>query len=149
MSTYSEQVGNKLNGLLERTYDAEKGFHNAAENTNNASLKQYFTKKAEQRKSFGHDLKNEIRSFGQEVDKGGSVEGTLHRTWMDLKSTFSSNDEEAMLEEAITGEKKAIDDYKEAINENDIPSSTKNLLEQQVSKIESGLATVKTLEDVY
>lgn len=26
MSTYTEDVGNKLNDLLEKTFDAEKGF---------------------------------------------------------------------------------------------------------------------------
>lgn len=149
MKTYTEQIGSKLNELLERTYDAEKGFLNAAENIENTSLKEYFKTKAEQRKAFGHDLKTEIKAYGQEVDKGGSVEGSMHRTWMDLKSAFSSDSEEAMLEEAIRGEKKAIDDYKEIVKENELPSSTKMLLENQISKIEKGLSTVKTLEDVY
>lgn len=149
MKTYSEQIANKLNDLLERTYDAEKGFQNAAENVESTSLKEYFNSKAEQRKAFGYDLKTEIKSYAQDVDKGGSVEGSIHRAWMDLKSTFSSDNKEAMLEEAIRGEKKAINDYKEIIKENELPSSTKMLLENQVSKIESGLSTVKTLEDVY
>ena len=30
MSTYTEEVGNKLNELLEKTYDAEKGFKKAS-----------------------------------------------------------------------------------------------------------------------
>ena len=42
MSTYTEEVGNKLNELLEKTYDAEKGFKKAAENTENPQLKAFF-----------------------------------------------------------------------------------------------------------
>jgi hypothetical protein len=33
MSTYTDEVGEKLNDLLEKTYDAEKGIKKAAENT--------------------------------------------------------------------------------------------------------------------
>ena len=40
MSAYTENVGNKLNKLLEKTYDAEKGYEKAAENTENVVLKE-------------------------------------------------------------------------------------------------------------
>ena len=67
MSTYTEKVSSKLNDLLEKTYDAEKGFKKAAENVKNEALKNYFSKKAQERYDFGHELKSEIKSFGQEV----------------------------------------------------------------------------------
>lgn len=79
MSIYSKEVGEKLNALLEKTYDAEKGFKKAAENIENKSLKNYFKSKAKERYSFGHELKEEIRSFNQEIDKGGSVASSAHR----------------------------------------------------------------------
>ena len=111
MSTYTEEVGKKLNGLLERTYDAEKGFKNAAENISNPALKNYFNSKAKERYNFGHELKDEIKSFNQEIDKGGSLTGTAHRAWMDIKALLSLDNEESMLEESIRGEKTAIADY--------------------------------------
>ena len=111
MATYTEEVGNKLNGLLEKNYDAEKGYKKAAENTKHTGLKTYFNRKAIERKTFGHDLKSEIRAFGQEVDKGGSLTGSAHRTWMDVKAMFSADNEESMLEEAIRGEKASVNEY--------------------------------------
>ncbi|WP_026755426.1 PA2169 family four-helix-bundle protein [Sediminibacter sp. Hel_I_10] len=148
MSTYTEEVGKKLNELLERTYDAEKGFKNAAENVDHAALKSYFSQKAQERYNFGHELKSEIKSFGQNIDKGGSVSGTLHRTWMDVKALFSGDNEESMLEEAIRGEKAAVDEYQEVLGESSLPSSTKSLLTSQKNTIESGLANIKSLEDL-
>ncbi|EPR74340.1 hypothetical protein ADIWIN_0682 [Winogradskyella psychrotolerans RS-3] len=41
MATYTEEVGNKLNGLLEKNYDAEKGYTKAAENTKHAGLRTF------------------------------------------------------------------------------------------------------------
>ena len=149
MNTYTEEVGSKLNSILEKTYDAEKGFKKAAENVKNTALKNYFNSKAQERYDFGHELKSEIRTFGQEVDKGGSVAGSAHRTWMDIKSMFSFDDEESMLEEAIRGEKVAIEEYEDVIKETSLPSQTKALLEAQKNKIENGLKNIKSLEDIH
>jgi uncharacterized protein (TIGR02284 family) len=149
MSTYTEKVGNKLNQLLEKTYDAEKGFKKAAENTENTSLKNYFTSKAEERYSFGKELKEEISSFNQDIDKGGSTTGTIHRAWMDVKSLFSMDSEEAILEEAIRGEKAAIKEYDQVLSETSLPESTKTILTSQKRKIEYGLSNIKNLEEAY
>lgn len=149
MNTYTEHVGEKLNELLEKTYDAEKGFKTAADNIENTVLKSYFESKAKERYNFGHDLKEEIKSYNQEVDKGGSLTGTAHRAWMDIKAMLSLDNEESMLEESIRGEKTAVEEYKEVLSENHLPSSTKALLETQKNKIELGLENIKTLEDIH
>jgi uncharacterized protein (TIGR02284 family) len=148
MSTYTEEVGEKLNDLLEKTYDAEKGFKKAAENTEHKSLKSYFESKAQQRYDFGHELKSEIKSFGQEVEKGDSLTGKAHRTWMDVKALFSSDDAEAMLEEAIKGEKAAVDEYDDVLEDASLPSSTSAILKSQKRAIENGLTNIKRLEDL-
>jgi len=148
MSTYSETIGNKLNDLLERTYDAEKGFEKAAENTKNDYLKGFFTRKAQQRYDFGHELKTEITSFGQEVEKGDSLTSKAHRAWMDVKAMFASDSEEAMLEEAIRGEKAAVEEYSEVLKETTLPPSTELILNKQKNAIEVGFNNIKTLEDI-
>lgn len=148
MSTYTETIGNKLNTLLEKTYDAEKGYKKAAENTENSVLKSFFNKKTEQRYDFGHQLKTEITSLGQNVDKGGSFTGTAHRAWMGVKSLFASDDEEAILEEVIRGEKAAIDDYKEVLSETNLPPSTATLLTQQMNQIQLDLSKEKIMESI-
>ncbi len=149
MNTYTEEVGNKLNDLLEKTYDAEKGFKKASENVENPYLKSYFDNKAQERYNFGHELKQEIKAFNQDVDKGGSVTGKLHRGWMDVKNLFSSDNAESMLEEAIRGEKSAVSEYNEVLSETNLPRSTKSILEAQKSTIESGLSKIRSLEDLH
>lgn len=148
MSDYTDKLGNKLNDLLEKTYDAEKGFKKAAENAKHAGLQSYFSNKAQERYNFGHQLKSELKNFGQEPDKGGSVTGAAHRTWMEVKSWFSADDDESMLEEAIRGEKASVDEYKDVLNETALPGSTKQLLESQKNSIEKGLTNIKRLEDL-
>ena len=148
MGTYTEEVGNKLNELLEKTYDAEKGFKKAADNTEHPQLKAFFESKSKQRYDFGHELKTEIKSFGQEIDKGDSVAGKVHRAWMDVKALFSLDNEEAMLEEAIRGEKSAIEEYDEVLGDTSLPSTTATILRSQKEAIQNGLANIKMLEDI-
>tara|TARA_R110002049_G_scaffold90303_2_gene226511 strand:- start:666 stop:1115 length:450 start_codon:yes stop_codon:yes gene_type:complete len=149
MSTYTENISNKLNDILEKTYDAEKGFKKAAENVNNPALKSYFKQKADERYNFGHQLKSEIKSFGEDVDKGGTLTGKVHRAWMDTKALFSTDNEESMLEEAIRGEKSAISEYDEVISESTLPQSTKSILISQKTQIENGLSRISSLEDLH
>ncbi|NRD20494.1 PA2169 family four-helix-bundle protein [Winogradskyella eckloniae] len=149
MSTYTEQVGKKLNNLLEKTYDAEKGFTKAADHIEHNVLKTYFRHKAQERFNFGRELKQEIRSFNQDVETGGSLAGATHRAWMDIKSVFSASDEESMLNEAIRGEKAAIEEYEDLLNETSLPMSTKSILQSQKSIINNGLAKINALEDIY
>lgn len=148
MENYTDKVGNKLNELLEKTYDAEKGFKKAADNATDARLKRYFEDRAQERYNFGHDLKREIKSFGKEVEKGDSLTSKAHRFWMDTKALFSTDNDEAMLEEAIRGEKASLDEYREVLAETSLPSSTRNLLTVQKDRIANTLNNIKVLEDI-
>lgn len=148
MSTYTETVGEKLNDLLEKTFDAEKGYKKAAENTDNLGLKSYFERKSKERYDFGHELKTEIAKFGEEPDKGGSVTGAMHRAWMDTKAFFSADDAESMLEESIRGEKAAVEEYESVLKDTSLPTSTKTLLTKQMNNIKIDLDKIEKLEDL-
>lgn len=145
----TKEMAEKLNDLLEKNYDSEKGFKNAAEDVKNPKLKEFFEQRAKQRYDFGHELKREIKNFGEAPDKGTSFKGDAHRAWMDLKSAFSSDNEEAILEEAVRGEKAAVADYNDIINNSEFPPSTANLLIKQRNAIERTLNEVKGLEEAF
>lgn len=148
MSTQTEKIGNSLNDILEKNYDAEKGYKKAAEHTDNPNLKSYFENKSQERYNFGNEIKREVKSMGEEVDEGGSATGSLHRAWIDTKAFFSSNDDEAMLEESIRGEKASLEEYNDVLSDTAMPSSTATLLTNQKRTIENGLQTIKKLEDL-
>lgn len=150
MSTYTDvmTLTEKLNGLLEKNKDAEKGYEKAAENAQSLNLKTYFKRKHGERMDFCQQLKAEIRTFGAKPEDSGSVTGALHRTWMEVKTWFSADTDEAMLEEAIRGEKAAVAEYKEVLGDVTLPPSTSALLTMQMDTISADLATIKSLEDL-
>jgi len=144
--SYSNEISKKLNELLEKNYDAEKGYKLAAEKVKNSQLKSFFSARAQERYDFGHELKSEIRNFGENPEKGSSLAGDAHRSWMNLKASLSNDKDEAVLEEAIRGEKAAVEEYESILKESEIPASTGNVLLKQKNAIIASLNEVKTLE---
>ncbi len=143
---YSEKVSRKLNALLEKNNDAEKGYKYAAENAKDPQLKAFFSERAQERYDFSHELETEIRDFGENPDKGSSLAGDAHRTWMNLKSSLSSNKDEAAMEEAVRGEQVAADEYEEVLKDPNIPPTTANLLLKQKNGIVAALNKLKSME---
>ncbi|MEM8526805.1 MAG: PA2169 family four-helix-bundle protein [Bacteroidota bacterium] len=138
-----------LNDLLEKTYDAEAGYKKAAEEVEVPQLVNFFETKAKQRYDFGHEIKAEIKSLGGTPDKGGSVKGNLHRTWMNVKSALSLNDTEAILEECERGEEASLKEYDEALADQSLPTSTRTLLQKQRTRIVEALTSIDVKEEVY
>jgi uncharacterized protein (TIGR02284 family) len=145
---YSEKISNKLNELLVKNYDAEKGYLNAIENVESDRLKMFFKRRASERSEFAKELRTEILQYGQIPEDSGSFKGTLHRNWMSLKSTFSSNNEEAILEEAIRGEEASLEDYNELVTERNLPPSIDKLVLKHRNAIQSAINTEKVHEEL-
>lgn len=149
MSTVTEKIYEELQEILEKNIDAVKGYEKAAENTDHAGLKSYFQRKAKERKEFNTELRSKIKANYSDFDEDGSFTGTMHRAWMDIKSLFSADDAESMLEESIKGDKAAIDEYNDVIEEQSLPADLRDLLLQQKNKIEADINKNDSLENLH
>ncbi|HET8736352.1 MAG TPA: PA2169 family four-helix-bundle protein [Pricia sp.] len=148
MKTYPEKIAKKLNTLIGKNRDAEKGFAMAADNAKAKSLAFWFNDRSVERKMFNEDLKVEVASFGQDFDESGSLTGDLHRAWMHMKAWTQADSDQAMVKEAISGEKAALREYNEVLDEMGLPSSTKMVLIDQLAKIEKGLEVLQALDEI-
>ncbi|TYB79913.1 ferritin-like domain-containing protein [Bizionia myxarmorum] len=145
---FTEEISNKLNELLVKNYDAEKGYINAMNNVDDSELKMFFKRRASERSQFAKELRTEILQYGEIPEDSGSFKGTLHRNWMSLKSTFSSNDTEAILEEAIRGEKASLEEYKDFLKDRTLPPSIDALLIKHKNAIQGAINTEKVHEEL-
>ncbi|HIB36712.1 PA2169 family four-helix-bundle protein [Mesonia sp.] len=143
---FTEEVAKKLNNLLEKNYDAEKGYQDAAERIENPAMKDFLQKQAEKRYDFGHEIKAEIKNYGEQPDKGGSAKGTVHRAWMDIKAFVASSSEEQVMEEVQRGEQSAINEYNEVISETSLPPSVQQILTKQRDQILKAQQSAKNFE---
>lgn len=143
-----EKIEDRLKDLVTKNEDAIKGFEKAAKNAEEVGIQSYFEKKVVERMQF----LRELRAAASDLDLGnleidGSTAGAVHRTWMDVKAFFSSDNDEAMLEEAVRGDKAAMDDYDKALAETMIPQRIKEIIRAQREKLHNDLQTTEILED--
>ena len=148
--TYSEKVSNKLNDLLIKNYDAEKGYQLAAERVEIPSIRMFLKDKIGQRQNFAFELKKEITEYGNLPEKDGSVTGDFHRAWMNLLTTFTGNESERILEEVERGEKASLKEYNEILNDSDmaLPTSTEKILTNHRNAIQAALHTARVYEEL-
>lgn len=139
------EILDQLNKLLTRSNDADKGYAEAAENVKGAELKTLFMAQSRQRGEFGQEIDREIRAIGGEPDGGTSLAADLHRAWINIKSSFASDDDKAVVQECTRGDKEALDNYNAVLQETDLMASTRQLLLSQKEKIESAHATMARL----
>lgn len=144
-----EEVVNNLNQLLEKNYDAEKGFKKALEDTKNPSLRNFFKNQAVLRNRFKTEIEKELHDLNAHPKvKEGSATGTLHRVWIDIKTALSKNDDESVLEECIRGEKASVKDYEDKLKKTHFPPNIRAMLKSQLLEIKNTISTVKKLEDI-
>jgi len=150
MALFDEKTESKLNDLIEKAYDAEKGFRKAADHVDDSRLKTFFTEKARVRSGYITDLRSLLTKHGMDViEKDGSASGSMHRAWIDTKAFFSTDEEESMLEEVRKGEKQAIDDYDDILDNCELNQPVRDLLEQQKAEIVESYNKADYLEDIH
>ena len=145
--THKDTV-NVLQGILEKNYDAEKGYKKAMVDAKNPALKSFLQQQALQRSNFANIIDKEIRDLGETPIESGSMTGTLHRAWIDIKSSVAGNDDEAVLEEVMRGETASVDEYQDVMEKNILAPQINSMLHSQLSAIQGTLNRVKTLEDI-
>ncbi len=142
MNVENDRTIDLLNDLILVCKDGEKGYREAAEEIDNAFYRMLFSEYARQRSKFASELKAQVIQLGGQPDRKGSVKGTIHRGWMNLKTAIAGHDDDLIVSECQRGEQIAIKQYKDALQK-DVPSKIKALLEQQMSEI---VATRKRVE---
>ncbi len=143
-----DDLVNNLQELLEKNYDAEKGFTKAMTDAKNPSLKAFLQRQAAQRSRFANELSDIILNLNEKPNESGSATGTLHRAWIDIKTSLSGDKDEAVLEECIRGEKASVDEYHDRLQKYDFPLGISDILTKQADDISATLSKVKTLEDI-
>lgn len=136
-----------LNGLLEKNVDAYKGYEQVAEKVDNKTIKHWFKNKTEERSKFKKELISEINQLGGSADKSGSAAGTLHRTWIDIKTLLTADNDNKLLNECIRGEEAFVNEYREFLSNTALPLSTRTVLSEQLNQVIKTKETIANIEE--
>lgn len=142
-----EKIISGLNDLLAKNYDAERGYNNAAQKSDNPVLKSFYRSKASNRYSYGHQIKDILTYMDAEIDKGTSLAGDLHNAWINFRNIFSINTEEAILDEVERGEEASLHEYDEFLKNRDLPERVRQVITYQRNNIARALNKVDMFEE--
>jgi uncharacterized protein (TIGR02284 family) len=145
-STINEKI-DVLNDLTETLKDGQHGFQTAAKDVKSPELALVFQRYATQRAEFASKLQAHVLALGADVEKSGSLAGSVHRGWINLKSALSSNEPQAVLEEAERGEDAAVAAYRKALERTDLDAPTRALISSQYAAVKAAHDHVRNLRD--
>jgi uncharacterized protein (TIGR02284 family) len=138
----TEIIEQTLNDLLIKCNDAKEGFLKAAGLVNDLHLRDLLVNKADQRLQFASDIENEILAMGAKVNSTTSILSSVHRVWMEIQSTFSS-DARAIISECLRGEYAAIKDYSDASVTEGLPGSTRAMIMRQREAVRKSIGELR------
>jgi uncharacterized protein (TIGR02284 family) len=148
MNNYPDAIV-ALNHLLGRNRDAQKGYVEVSNNISNPDFSKWLVDHTSQRERVAEELEVEINKLGGEPVEGGTLQGALHRVWIDLKSYWTDNDVQTLLEEAERGETRAVEDYEHVLEYYKMPESTAMVLVRHRDRIKLALENIKTLKSMH
>jgi len=141
----AEKVVAALNDLVETCKDGEQGFRAAAEHVTDRELKRLFADYAAQRAQFATELQAEVRRNGGRPEGAGSMTGTLHRGWLNLKAALLGNSDPAIVAECERGEDAAMKNY-DAASRAALPVDVQAIVSRQYAEIRKAHERVSELK---
>lgn len=131
-------------GLISILEDGKLGYTNAAEHVDNHDVKTDLLGYARERDLFIVAMQDEINKLGKSTDTaGGGPLGTLHRTWIDIKSSLTAGDSDAILNACITGDEAAVMRYQKVLEKNGLEATQIAIIAKQLKSIQHTLMEIK------
>ena len=137
------EMNSSVKTVIEILHDGHEGFIQLGDHLEDPAAKQFFMEESTTRAKFEHELKHAV---GASDETGGTMAGSVHRSWGDLKAHLGGGDH-TLLETAEQGEDAAKKAYKEALEDQDVKSSIREILVRQQSHVAASHDKVKALRD--
>jgi len=144
---YNFKIKNALQDLIIRLQDAEKGYKEIYNGTSNEIFKKWMNKYASERHRFHRELETESAKLGGNPEVKTSFLGELHRMFIDFKLSNIDDSFDSIVSEVERGGSKLIDDYQNVIDNVEMTSDLKLLLEAQKEKIQFEISSLKQLNE--
>jgi uncharacterized protein (TIGR02284 family) len=147
-----EEIISNLNDLVEINNDRIRGYEKAIESVDptDVDLIRVFSKMITHSRSHIQELSRHVLTLGGDVADGSTASGKLFRTWMDIKSAFTTDERTSALELCESGEDAAQKAYKEALkNEEGLTMETIALLQSQKTSLLADHDEIKALRDLH
>lgn len=131
-----------LNNILQYLNDSLDGYKLNREDVSEPQLKATLQKLCQDRMEMIEEIKSKISELDGSPTDRNTVAGTIHQWYQDFKNAITGGEPLAVSRQIRFGESILIDEYKSTLNE-ELPEDIRQLLLNQLTKIEDGLKEVE------
>lgn len=147
MATTTETTS-VVKDLIKMNNDRYNGYVKSAEDVDDSSLKDLFTRLGKQ----SNDFKNELLPFaaGEDLDDTNdtSIGSKVHRAWIDIKQAITGKDRHTILQSCEWGEDQILHTYKDTLEkENGLSADVRIVLQRQETQLQQSHDMIKALRD--
>lgn len=131
-----ERIAAHLTKTLE---NGKVGFEEAAEKLADTrpDVAAKFRQFSQERASMSNEIASIAAAYGDDVDQRTTVPAALHRGWMAVKDALTSDDAEAVINAAETGEDHAVSEYREALEDTDVSPEFRGIISRQMTSVQA------------
>jgi uncharacterized protein (TIGR02284 family) len=139
-----------MNSLIVINNDRIEGYETAAEETEEADLKDLFERFINTSRVCESELVAAVKKLGEMPYEGTTITGEFFRVWMDVKAFLTGKDRISILNSCEYGENAAGNSYKEAIDNNlhALTTQEQKMLNGQANLLKADLNKVVALRDL-
>jgi uncharacterized protein (TIGR02284 family) len=135
-----------LETLTTTLIDSINGYKDAASNAESSQFQQLFRSMADDRSQVVEDLRSEIRRLGGNPPDDGSLLGSTHQRFLDLKAAITGRDDQAIINEVERGEDYLKEKFEAALNGQDLPPESRSVIERAYQSVRQGHDKVSSLK---
>jgi uncharacterized protein (TIGR02284 family) len=127
-----------LNTLIATLIDSIDGYQKAAVDTTNARFAEMFGARARERQHAVTALQAVVARLGGNPEDDGTVAGSVHRGWINLKEAVLGKDDEAIVNEVERGEDYLKAKFEAAREHADLPAEARAAVEDAWTSVRAG-----------
>jgi uncharacterized protein (TIGR02284 family) len=142
----NQELISTLNNLIQTCKDGEVGFRTCVKDQMDPSIKTSLLERSSTCAAAARELQNLVIQHGGSPEQSGSLSGSLHRRWIDIKSAVTGKDEKSILDECERGEDVAKHNYSSALAK-DLPPLERAIIERQYQGVLRNHEAVKVMRN--
>jgi uncharacterized protein (TIGR02284 family) len=136
----------QLQELIQVNIDSRDGFRHASEVTDDLTLQSAFEQIAIDRDAQADELARFVAWSGEYPRRDGSIAAAVHRAWMTIRESLSTDDRFAVLSEAERGEDSIKAAYEHAL-ESFASTAVSDVLLRQYAAVKFSHDRIRDLRD--
>ena len=138
-----------LNSLIETTLDSADGYAEAAKDAKSEQLISLFRARSGERRTAASALQQCVRSLGGEPEDDGTVLASAHRMFVNLRTSLTSADNKAVVDEVERGEDHIKAKFEDAVKDKELSPATLSVITDVYTSVRHGHDQMRDIKKAF